>query len=154
MKKLTLLFTLMSVALTLQADPITRAKAMQLAQEFMVPGYQMSLAIEAPTRRAAAATATEATAPYYVISRGENQGYVIIAGDDCLPEVLGYTDHGNFDASNLPPALQEMLDTWQNIVETTQANGTNVALAAERKATRRAASGRVDIAPFVTSHWG
>lgn len=154
MKKLTLLFTLMSVALTLQADPIIRAKAMQLAQEFMVPGYQMSLAIEAPTRRAAAATATEATAPYYVISRGENQGYVIIAGDDCLPEVLGYTDHGNFDASNLPPALQEMLDTWQNIVETTQANGTNVALAAERKAARRAASSRVDIAPFVTSHWG
>ena len=150
MKKLTLLFALMGGALTLHANPITPDKALQLAQEYMVPGYQMSLAVEATSRRAAAESA-----PYYVISRGENQGYVIIAGDDCLPEVLGYTDHGNFDASNLPPTLQEMLDTWQTIVETAQADGSNVALATERKAaTRRAANNRVDIAPFVTSHWG
>ncbi len=138
----------MLVALTASADPITRAKALQLAQEFMVPGYQMAITKEATTRRAAATTA-----PYYIISRGDNQGYVIIAGDDCLPEVLGYTDHGNFDPTNLPPALQEMLDGWQNMVETAQANGTNTALAAQRKATRRA-SNRVSIAPFVTSHWG
>ena len=138
-------------ALTASADPITPQRAMQIAQEYMVEGHVMNLAVKAKARRAMAATTT--TAPYYVISRGENQGFVIVAGDDCLPEVLGYTETGDFDASNLPPALQEMLEGWQEMVEQAQADGSNTTLASARKAMRKAASTRVDIAPFVTSHW-
>ena len=100
-----------------------------------------------------ASAASQATAPYYVISRGANQGYVIVAGDDCLPEVLGYTEQGDFDETNIPEGLQDMLDAWAETVEKAQADGTNVVMAKARKAQRRAATTRTDIAPFVTSHW-
>ena len=141
----------MLAAVGMSADPITPQRAMQIAQEYMVEGHTMSLAVKAKARRAIATT--DVSAPYYVISRGENQGFVIVAGDDCLPEVLGYTESGDFDDSNLPPALQEMLDGWQEMVESAQENGTNVAIAKSRKAQLQAAVTRVDIAPFVTSHW-
>lgn len=150
-KKLLIFCTSVLMALSASADPITKAKALQLAQEYLVPGHTMSLVSEAKPRSGAAANES---APYYVISRGENQGFVIVAGDDCLPEILGYTEYGDFDATNLPPALQDMLDCWQIAVETAQADGSNVAKAAARKMQTRAVTNRVNIAPFVTSHWG
>lgn len=151
MKNLYVAAGMLLATLSVSADPITPQRAMQIAQEYMVEGHVMNLALKAKARRSVAAIS--ATAPYYVISRGENQGFVIVAGDDCLPEVLGYTETGDFDASNLPPALQEMLDGWQEMVEQAQADGSNVTLASARKAQKRAASTRVDIAPLVTSHW-
>ena len=150
-KKLFTLCAFVLMATVASADPITKAKALQLAQEYLVPGHTMSLVAEAKPRMAAVADGDNA--PYYVISRGENKGFVIVAGDDCLPEILGYTEQGDFDASDLPPALQDMLDCWQATVEEAQADGSNVAKAAARKAQRRAAGNRVNIAPFVSSHW-
>lgn len=35
-------------------------------------------------------------ADYYVYNIGVDQGYVMISGDDLLPEVIGYADHGLF----------------------------------------------------------
>ncbi|MDE5739000.1 MAG: C10 family peptidase [Bacteroidaceae bacterium] len=151
MKKLCVTASLLLAAIGVSADPITPQRAMQIAQEYMVEGYTMNLAVKAKARHATAASAI--SAPYYVISRGENQGYVIVAGDDCLPEILGYTESGNFDSSNLPPALQGMLDGWQEMVEQAQVDGSNTALASARKAQRKVASARMDIAPFVTAHW-
>lgn len=129
------------------ADPITPQKAMQIAQEYFVPGKTMTMSVRAKARKA-----TTQNSPYYIISRGTDCGYVIVAGDDCLPEVLGYTDSGNFDANDLPPALQDMLEAWQMAVENAQADGSNITEARVRKA-RRKANNRVNILPFVTSHW-
>ena len=152
MKKITLLSLLGLLAAGASANPITPQKAMQLAQEFMVPGHTMNMQVKAQARRA---QAQSQSSPYYIISRGDNQGFVIVSGDDCLPEVLGYTEQGNFDAATVPPALQDMLDYWQMSVEQAQETGTNVTLAKARRAPQLYAAGnkRVDIAPFVTSHW-
>lgn len=148
MKKL-FLTTLASLVLTSAfADPITPQKAMQIAQQYLVPGYTMNMKLKAKAKKP-----TTQNAPYYIISRGENQGYVIVAGDDCLSEVLGYTDCGGFDPNDLPPALEDMLAYWQMAVETAQADGSNVVQAKVRKAQHKAPSTRKDIAPFVTSHW-
>lgn len=32
------------------------------------------------------------TASYYVFPHGEGKGFTIVSGDDCLPEIVGYTD--------------------------------------------------------------
>lgn len=130
------------------ADPIDFAKAMQIAQEYIVPGHKMTLRTQAKARRL-----TTQNSPYYIISRGEGMGFVIVAGDDCLPEVLGYTDSGDFNPDDLPPALQDMLDYWQMAIENAQADGTNITEARARKARRLAPTNRVNIPPFVTSHW-
>lgn len=140
----------MLTVMGMNADPITSSRALQIAQEYMVPGYTMSVQLEGEAK--ARTPLTSSSAPYYIISRGANQGYVIVAGDDCLPEILGYTEQGDFDEQNIPEGLQDMLDAWTATIEQAQANGTNGAMAAARKAQRRA-SKRTDIAPFVTAHW-
>ena len=54
-----------------------------------------------------AVTRSSESLPYYVFNREEG-GFVIIAGDDNLQKVLGYSETGTFDADNLPPQLKEL----------------------------------------------
>ena len=39
-------------------------------------------------------------------------GFVIVAGDDCVEDVLAYSTNGYFDGDNMPPALQSLLDSY------------------------------------------
>lgn len=41
--------------------------------------------------------------PYYIFNKENNKGFIIVSGDDRMPDVLGYTDKGAFDAANTPP---------------------------------------------------
>lgn len=154
MKKLLTYVALAATCLTASADPIDEVKAKSIAQEYLIPGHSMSLVVKAqrtPSKVKKINAATAATSPYYIYSRGEGQGYVIVAGDDCIPSIIGYTESGDFDASNLPPALQDMLDYYAAAVENAQVNGTN---APKRyNAPMRAAADRKDIKPLTTSHW-
>lgn len=45
----------------------------------------------------------------YVFAQG-NQGFVIAPTDDKLPAILGYSDNGAFDETQLPPAFYAWLD--------------------------------------------
>ena len=50
---------------------------------------------------------------YYVFNADKRDGgYVIVAGDDRVPQVLGYSDEGTFDSENVPEALQDWLDGY------------------------------------------
>ena len=63
------------------------------------------------SRQAAGQTTT--AEPYYVFDRGQNEGFVIISGDDQTAEVvLGYCDSGTFDYDQLPPNMREWLDGY------------------------------------------
>lgn len=99
-------------------------------------------------KRAKAKDATNQQSPYYIISRGEDQGYVIVAGDDCVPEVLGYTESGNFDEDNMPPYLNWFLEHYSGVIEA----GRNVK--ARRYApAATATTAKVSIKPLITTHW-
>jgi len=50
---------------------------------------------------------------YYVFNRDEDNGFVIISGDDRAKEILGYSDSGNFNSTSLPPNLSEWLRFYQ-----------------------------------------
>ena len=154
MKKLFTLLTFAVAGLTASADPIDAERAKQLAADFLQQDSPLTLVKQASRHEAKArklSAATRATAPFYIYSRGAGQGYIIIAGDDCMPIVLGYTEQGDFDENNVPDALQDMFDAWTLMVEDAQANGTNTPKQ-EAKA-RRAAADRSNIAPLLTSHW-
>ena len=152
MKRLLTLPAALLICASAVANPVTPAKAIKIAQDFEVPGHAMKLTMPAKPRRVKGAS--EPVSPYYVISRGANQGYVIVAGDDCLPEILGYTEQGDFDESNIPDGLQDMLDVWQSIVEKAQETGQNAARSTfSRREAQRRASERPSIAPLLTSHW-
>ena len=49
---------------------------------------------------------------YYVFNNDAG-GFVIIAGDDAVAPVLGYTSTGAFDANNLPEGLKDLLKSYE-----------------------------------------
>jgi hypothetical protein len=57
------------------------------------------------------AAANNEKAAYYVFN-ADRGGYVIVAGDDRAPAVLGYSDNGTFDNQDMPEAMQVMLDGY------------------------------------------
>ena len=46
-----------------------------------------------------------------------HQVFVIISGDDLTPAVLGYTDSGNFDYSQIPDNMKSLLAEYENQID-------------------------------------
>lgn len=44
-------------------------------------------------------------------------GYVIVSADDCLPEVIGYSDTDCFSLDNIPDAMRHMLTAYSNALQ-------------------------------------
>ena len=143
---------------TAWADPVGLAKAKKLAVPFLMEGTEAVL-VKSATRNEAKArkvtAAVNATSPYYIFSRGENRGFVIVSGDDCLPSILGYTESGDFVESEMPPALLGWLDYYCRIVEDAQVAGENVSQVKRRAAAPMlaATAAKVDVPVLMTSHW-
>ncbi len=49
---------------------------------------------------------------YYIFNLPEKQGFIVIAGDDRIVPVLGWSDHGRYQDANHPPAF----DWYMNII--------------------------------------
>lgn len=54
---------------------------------------------------------------YYVFSAGRDLGYTIVSGDDRLPEIVGYTESGNYDADRLPENLASFMQAYQDFAD-------------------------------------
>lgn len=91
----------------LQAKRITQWQAQQQAYSFW--GKQMPQKAKAKSRTATTASTSDA---YYVFNNDAG-GFVIIAGDDAVTPVLGYTSTGSFDAENLPDGLKDLLKSYE-----------------------------------------
>ena len=59
------------------------------------------------------ASSTADVADYFVFNVPGDGGFVIVAGDDRVRPVLGYSDAGNFDPDNLPENLRAWLAGYQ-----------------------------------------
>ena len=148
MKKNYLLISLLCcIASLVSANPVGPTRALQIASAYLQG--EASVSRVAPFRRAATRMAAEADtlAPLYVISRGENAGFVIVSGDDCLPEIIGYTDSGDFVEANMPPALLDMLQVYAEIIEEAQTAGLPA------RTPQKAPADRVAVRPLIEAHW-
>jgi hypothetical protein len=152
MNKKTLLCFVALVSLSSWADPIDRNRAKEIASGYLaIPGAEPQLVVSSNGARLVSGV-SEQKSPLYIFSRGENAGFVIVSGDDCLPEVLGYTESGNFVESEMPPALIEWLNGYATLIQQAQEAG-----APSRTLTRsnaaRVSSSWTDISPLVPTHW-
>ena len=133
----------------MMANPVGPAAARQAAAKFLqAKGAELkNEAIQAP-RRAMGHTAhgqqSQEASPYYVFNA--SKGFVVVSGDDCVGDnlVLGYTDNGSFDASNVPVNMQDWLD----------AMASQIASLSRRGMTTRAITLYDDVAPLLTTTWG
>lgn len=127
-----LLFLLLAAfSLTTKADPISPEKALELSKRFISQDETQVLQLSAKRSgkfdgiSAAKGSTADTSAPYYIISRGKGLGFVIVSGDDCLPEILGIVDHGDYDENDMPESFRDWLQYRADQVEYAQANGIN-----------------------------
>ena len=105
--QLMLVLLLVSGLATIQAKRISQWQAQQQAYSFW--GKQMPQKAKAKSKAATTASRSDA---YYVFNNDAG-GFVIIAGDDAVTPVLGYTLTGSFDAENLPDGLKDLLKSYE-----------------------------------------
>lgn len=147
MNRTTSFLAALLIVSAVSAHPIDFEKARKLAAPYVVSDNMPVLHHAARVGRA------DSTPPYYVFSRGEGAGYVIVAGDDCLPAILGYTESGDFDEQQEAPQLMAMLDHYANVVETLRAEGRNIPYGSGASKVAAAVNNRVNVPVMLTSHW-
>ena len=103
---------LMLLPLMMLAGPITREQAMQKALEQLKdrPGSKKLTPVTNPRKLARSKVGVTTQELYYVFNRGDNGGYVLVAGDDGVEPLLGYTDEGEFDYNELPDNMKSWLE--------------------------------------------
>ena len=106
-----LLLVLLAGIINTHAGTISEKQAQAIASKFMATRTSVSttprIAAHGPQLKAAGSQAS-----YYVFNASSNNGYVIVAGDDRAPAVLGYSDKGSFNSQDVPEAMQELLDSY------------------------------------------
>lgn len=124
-RRLLLLFVLFSMALWTMAERIDVATARKIAENVAASNTgglrsasKLSLIYAAAPGQAKNALRStgviEGAADYFVFNIGANKGFVIVAGDDRVRPVLGYSDEGNIDFDNLPENLRAHLAYYQS----------------------------------------
>ena len=109
--QLMLVLLLVSGLATIQAKRISQWQAQQQAYSFW--GKQMPQKAKAKSKAVSTASlSTQGNNSYYVFNNDAG-GFVIIAGDDAVAPVLGYTSTGAFDANRLPEGLKDLLKSYE-----------------------------------------
>ena len=114
------IFALMLLMLRVQAAPVTLETARETAKSFY--GVQC---LSVPAKALPEFTCVypqerkgEDFVPYYIFNVGEDQGFVIVAGDDNATRlVLAYSDKGNFKPDAMPENLREWLRFYEEGVK-------------------------------------
>ena len=154
MRKSLLSFLLLMLCMVCSvANPVTPEQAQQKAKAFLVKrGMAASATLDLAyqgKQQAHQNGAPAKNACYYVFNNGHNAGFVIVAGDDCAEDVLGYATDGSFDADNIPDNMQAFLQGYAEEIAAARALGANNA----NNGDENVEVARKVVAPLIETHW-
>ena len=117
-----LLFALLLISVSAFAGPRSFRQAKQIAErQAALLGIVMDESAASQAKSFGFGDKSQAsdqkTASYYVFPHGEGKGFTIVSGDDCLPEIVGYTDQGTYDEASLPESYKSFMKAYQEMVE-------------------------------------
>ena len=101
------------------AEPVGRQTALYTAQSYMMSKGKHINTAQKPFRaaRKTASAQTEEEAYYYVFNAGNNDGYVIVSGDDRVEPILGYVEQGSFDPNQIPNNMRAWLEGYEEEIK-------------------------------------
>lgn len=105
---------LLFLPLSLVAAPVPADKAGRLAQQFLRSEGSRSSTVrllEEPY-----STKSISGDPGYYIFEGDRGGFVLMASDDRVSPVIGWSPNGKFKTDGMPENLRAWLDMWRNII--------------------------------------
>ncbi len=100
-----------------------------------VPAHEMTLAYTA---------SNGLTNQFYIFNEGVDEGFAIVAADDCISPLIGYADNGSFNLDKIPDNMRAWLNGYQRQIE---------AAIVSDEIQSRAVTFRNAIAPLVTTRW-
>ena len=142
LKKGFLVLTLLFSATANYADNVDFNAALRIARTYV--NISKKAAKNLKTR--AAATTTQQ--PYYVFNDDTGKGFVVVAGDDKMGEVLAYSHEASIDMANLNPEARYLLDSYRQVYEEL---GKNKGLTTRAETATKATD---DVQPMLKSKWG
>ena len=142
LKKGFLVLTLLLSATANYADNVDFNAALRIARTYV--NISKKAAKNLKTR--AAATITQQ--PYYVFNDDTGKGFVVVAGDDKMGEVLAYSHEAFIDMANLNPEARYLFDSYRQVYEEL---GKNKGLTTRAKTATKATD---DVQPLLKSKWG
>lgn len=127
MKIITSLIIVLMYSGCLFAAPRTPKQAMLIAKTFVNSNVQMqhvsTTGLSVAKCNSAVARSVDSNPAYYIINAADNAGFVIVSGDDCVREVLAYSNKGNLDYNNLPDNAKYWLDFYAEEIKQAVSNG-------------------------------
>lgn len=111
---LTLLMLVLSIC-PLLAQQVTKEGALAKANQFM---SQLTVAANNRAPRTAPELALASTnTEFYVFNDKTNGGYVVVSGEERMPDVLMYSYNGSYDEANVPCNMRTMLESYAKRVQ-------------------------------------
>ncbi len=147
------------------ADDISAGQAMDIARQFVKQDARANARRQLkgrdvePSLAHTVKSGTTQKDNLYVINLGQDQGFVIVAGDDRTEvEVLGYCDHGTFDYDKAPVQLHDLLAGYSGCIDKVRetkslAGSQSPTMSVRRKANPRN-MGDIVVGPLLTTSWG
>lgn len=139
------------------AGPVTMEKAAEKASAFFRTrgmGDQNTISLAYQCRQVATTgMAVPAKDAYYYVFNNNNEGFVVVSGDDCADDVLGYSESGSFDADNIPENLRGLLDYYSAEIEWARSNKEMPSQDNSSAPAYIASATEPAIAPLLTSMW-
>ena len=119
MKKTTLLLLTLCHVFMASAEPVGKQAALYTAQTYMLAKGKTVNTTQMPfkARKSSAQQIDQEDPYYYVFNAGNDNGYVIVSGDDRVEPILGYVDQGSFDPENIPENMRSWLQLYADQIK-------------------------------------
>ena len=142
--------SLLMGGMTASANPVDVTQAQSIARKFCSEAVANNKMRKAPanTKLKLAYKSHGKTAKtnlLYAFDRGASNGFVVVAGDDRAPQVLGFADTGSFDLNQIPENMRWWIQQYEQQMRYLQDNP-NARLAAPQKVAKAVAPLLGDIA--------
>ena len=150
--RIALLALAMMLCNNVWANPVGRQQAMfQAVNFFEQKGKKMSETTPA-VQKVKKAVNQKDTSYYYVFNADNQEGFVVISGDDRTDAVLGYADEGSIYSNDMPCNLRAWLDSYADQIKWMEEHEKMLPdVASTRYRTSR--SIKAPISPLLTCNW-
>lgn len=112
MKRILSLFICLLVVIASFAAKITEEQALQRARQFL---QGKSIASPQKARSLRRAVRDNGFQNFFIFNVENEGGFVIVAGDDQLPEILGYAERGSLTPGRIPANIMGLLNYYEKV---------------------------------------
>lgn len=143
--RISCLLVFLTSPLMLLAQQVSSELAKQKALTFLTKSDKSSTKRSASNKTPRLVLANDRD-EFYAFNDEANGGYVVVSGDERMPDVLGYSYTGHFDAETIPCNMRAWLEGYANQVIYLREHP-------EVPASRRSMTEREEISPLLKCHF-